>query len=217
MLKPITIAESEVGQAVEQAANTSIVNNVFKVMHGDYGNLFLSKYTTGKLAGPDEKNARGKSIEGQDKGIISAREIWAHGLKGFSVETVLEALERMVDQFPKFPPNLGEFKAICKACAPREVYRPAVPAIGMGQPLRSVYAAKAREIVAKHAAKAVQTAEASKPLPTGLNSLKQAIADAVATAGGNEAAELHRLDCLFARPLSAGLRRAAPAAVGAVA
>lgn len=198
MLKPIKFEAREVGQALNPAENASVVNNVFKVMHGDYGNLFLTKYTTGKLAGPGEVNARGKSIEGQDKGIISAREIWAHGLQGFSVETVLDALERMVDQYTKFPPNLGEFKALCKACAPRKAYRPAAPAIGMGQPLRSRYASQAREIVAKHTAKALQAAEASKPPLTGLNALKQAIADAVGTAGGNEAAELHRLDVMFA-------------------
>lgn len=198
MLKPITLAESEVGQVVEPAANTGIVNNVFKVLHGDYGNLFLSKYTTGKIAGPDEKNARGKSIAGQDKGIISAREIWAHGLRGFSVETVLEALERTVDQFPKFPPSLGEFRAVCKACAPREVYRPAVPAISMSQPLRSAYAARSREIVAKHRDKAMKVAEAAKPMPVGLDALKQAIADAAAAAGGDEAAELRRLDMMLA-------------------
>lgn len=199
MLNPITVAESEVGQAAEQAANTSIVTNVFKVLHGNYGNLFLSKYTTGKLAGPDEKNARGKSIAGQDKGIISAREIWAHGLQGFSVETVLEALERTIDQFPKFPPNLGEFRAICRACAPREVYRPDVPAIGMSQELRSARAARSREIVSRHKYQAVKAVAVATPPAPGLDALKQAIADAVATGGGDEAAALCRLDRMFPR------------------
>lgn len=197
MLKPITVTAGDVQQSARAAANEN-VGSVFKVLHGFYGNLFLSKFATGSLHGKDEKDADGKSIEGQDKGVISARGIWGHGLRDFDLATVKTALQRCLTAHPEFPPTLPQFVALCAACRIRVVHLHAVPAIGMGQPLRSQYAAAAREIVAKYAAKAAKAAEENKPPPTGLDALKQAIADAVRSAGGNEAAELRRLDLMFA-------------------
>ena len=185
MFKPAVVDIADVCQA-EPVQPKETVNNVFKVLHGFYGNLFLSKFANGLI-----------NDAGEDTGVISARGIWSHGLRSFTLGTVKTALARTLAAHPDYPPTFPQFVALCKACEPRESYRPAVPAIGMDQPLRSQYAAKAREIVAMHAAKAVQAAEADKPLPAGLDALKQAIADAVGTAGGNEAAELHRLDVMF--------------------
>ena len=186
MFKPAIVTISDVRQAQPDQPQ-DVVNSVFKVLHGFYGNLFLSKFANGLT-----------NAAGEDTGVISARGIWSHGLRTFTLDTVKTALARTMAAHPEYPPTLPQFVALCKACAPREAYRATVPAIGMGQPLRSQYAAKAREIVAKHAAKAAQAAEAAQPPPNGLDALKQAIADAVGAAGGNEAAELHRLDVMFA-------------------
>jgi hypothetical protein len=64
----------------------------------------------------------------------------------------------------------------------------------MSGELRSRYAAQARAINERHAAKQVAKVTGFKELPTGLDGLKQAIAGAVALAGGDEAATLRRLD-----------------------
>jgi len=193
MLKPLTLSVSDVSRAA-QADLADSANSVFKVLHGTYGNLFLNKYATGMLV-----DKPGDPRFGQDLGIISSRQVWAQGLKGFEGETIKEALLRCIELHPKFPPNLGEFVVICKACAPREVYRPAVPALGMSQALRSQRAARSREIVTRHRFQDIKAAAAAAPLVPGLDALKQAIADACACAGGNEAAELRRLDVMFAQ------------------
>ena len=132
-----------------QSIDQGVVNNVFKVFHGFYGNLFLMKFATGQLAGEGEVDAFGQSIEGQDKGVLSARQIWAHGLRAFDAQTVKTALSQCMDRNPEFPPSLPQLVAICAANKPRAVYKPEVSAIGMGQELRSQYAAKAREINAR--------------------------------------------------------------------
>jgi hypothetical protein len=178
----------------------AVVNNVFKVfkvLHGQYGNLFLAKFATGQLAGPGEVDSTGQSIEGHDKGIVTARQIWAYDLRTFDWATVETSLAQCIKRNPDFSPNLPQLLAICAANKPRAVYKPELPAIGMGQALRSKYAAQAREINARHAQKAMQKRLGTAGPVSGLNGLKQAIADAVANAGGDEAAELIRLDLLL--------------------
>lgn len=185
MFKPVIVSMADVCQAAPFQPQET-VNNVFKVLHGFYGNLFLSKFANGMLNAADE-----------DTGVISARGIWSHGLRTFTLDTVKTALSRTMAAHPEYPPTLPQFVALCKACAPREAYRAAVPAIGMSQALRSERAAKSREIVGRHRYQAVKAAYAAKPLPPGLDALKQAIADAVGAAGGDEAAELRRLDLML--------------------
>ena len=90
-----------------------------------------------------------------------------------------------MDAHPEYPPTLPQFVALCKACAPRAVYVESLPP------------ARPTPEIAKKALAAIRTAQATKPLPSGLDLLKQAIADAVGCAGGNEAAELARLDRMF--------------------
>lgn len=185
MFKPAVVNISDVRQAPQDQPH-DVVNSVFKVLHGFYGNLFLSKFANGML-----------NAAGEDTGVISARGIWSHGLRTFTLDTVKTALARTMASHPEYPPTLPQFVALCKACAPRAVYLASVPEIGMSQALRSTRAAKSREIVGRHRYQAVKAASAAKPLPPGLDALKQAIADAVGAAGGNEAAELRRLDVMF--------------------
>lgn len=186
MLKPITSSLGDLRQAIDQpAAAPELVNNVFKVFHGFYGNLFLSKFANGQL-----------NASGEDMGVISARQIWAHGLREFDLATVKNALLRCMEPHPEYPPTLPQFVALCKACAVR-VVKPMTAAIDMGQPLRSRYARQAREITAKHAGRVIEKNTGYFAIEPGLSGLKQAIANAVATAGGDEMQELKRFDRMF--------------------
>lgn len=186
MLKPIAVNAEQFGTAQPQA-DESIVNNVFKVFHGCYGNLFLSKFASGVL-----DNA------GRDRGVASARTVWAFSLRRFAEGTVVSALERCQTLHPEFPPSLPQFIAVCAACEPREVYRPA-NAIGMSDKLRSQYARQARSINEKHAERARRRVTGDKPLPASLDGLKQAVANAIGCAGGDEAGALLQLDRMFVR------------------
>lgn len=162
----------------EPATPNDTANNVFKVFHGFYGNLFLSKFVNGQTGS-----------DGVDQGVISARAIWAHGLRDFDLSTVKTALARVMDAHPEFPPTLPQFVQLCKACAPRPVYRDTLP------PPTVDYSEQARK--AKERLERMRAGMATKPLPDGLALLKQAIADAIGCAGGDEAAELARLDRMF--------------------
>jgi hypothetical protein len=190
MLKPIdpTAALRPQREPLAQQA----INNVFKVLHGFYGNLFLSKFATGEVDEDDEDKG--------DKGTNSARMVWAHGLREFDGNTVKLALARCLQHHPEYPPSLPQFVALCSACKPREVYRPAVlvPALEMSPELRE-------QRIREHREKADQLLRRMKDAPqeSGLTLLKQAIADAVRAAGGDEVAELLRLDRMLAPRVSA--------------
>ncbi len=168
MLKPIQY------DGVKPPAPVEAVNNVFKVLHGFYGNLFLSKFASGSL-----------DASGQDQGVVSARQIWAHGLRDMDSVTVKAALAQCVERHPEFPPSLPQFMSLCRANQPRKTFE--TKALPMSGALASQYAKKAREAAVKGIRR-----------HKGLDLLKQAIADAVGAAGGDEAAELNRLDRMFA-------------------
>lgn len=186
MFKPVALTADEIRTPTPPLPEQA-VNNVFKVFHGFYGNLFLSKFSTGEV-----------DAQGGDAGIVSARQIWGHGLRGIDAGTVKAALAQCMERHPEFPPSLPQFVALCRACQPRETYKPATPALEMGQGLKSAYSARAREINERHAQKAVDKATGYIALPQSLQGLKAAIANAVATAGGDEVATLRRLDQMLA-------------------
>ena len=179
MFKPAIVNLDSV-RAAAQAMPLETVNNVFKVFHGYYGNLFLSKFSTGVVE------------DGDDQGIANARRIWAYGLRGFDAQTVKEALRHCQQRHPEYPPSLPQFAALCSACRPREVYR--TLALSMGQELNSRYAREAREANARSLAKRAAAEIGYRELPDGLSGLIQAIADAVGVAGGDEAATMARLE-----------------------
>lgn len=186
MLKPMAV-NAEQFTAAQPQPDESIVNNVFKVLHGCYGNLFLSKFASGVL-----------DLKKRDLGVASARTVWAFKLRRFDEATVVRALDQCQERHPEFPPSLPQFLALCAACEPRKTYQP-TNAIGMSNELRSQYARQARAINAEHDARAVRRKTGFVALPDTLDGLKQAIASAVGEAGGNEAAELLRLDRMFVR------------------
>lgn len=191
------IAARAVGAASQEQRQDAVrvSNRVFKTLQGMYGSLFLSKFSTGKVL-----------PNGGDAGVISARDVWAVSLQRFDAGTVGTALDRVLTDFPEFPPSLPQFVALCHACRPREAYKPAANVIGMSQTLRSEYAAKAREINEKHAKRAVDKrlgAQADMGSDDGLDGLKSAIANAIATAGGDEVAALLRLDAMLSPKVAA--------------
>ena len=198
MFKDVSaIAERAVGAASQEQRQDAVrvSNRVFKTLQGMYGSLFLSKFSTGKVL-----------PNGGDAGVISARDVWAVSLQRFDAGTVGTALDRVLTDFPEFPPSLPQFVALCHACRPREAYKPAANVIGMSQTLRSEYAAKAREINEKHAKRAVDKrlgAQADMCSDDGLDGLKSAIANAIATAGGDEVAALLRLDAMLSPKVAA--------------
>lgn len=185
MLKPLD--PSAAGRPQREALPADAVNNVFKVLHGFYGNLFLSKFASGAL---DEN--------GDDKGIVSARQVWGHGLREFDVSTIKAALSRCIERHPEYPPSMPQFVALCVSCQVREVYKPERLALPMSGALRSRYVAEARARLEKARASMVERETGYIPLPRNLIGLKQAIGRAVACAGGDEAATLRRLDLMLA-------------------
>lgn len=184
MFKPLAAVLPGAEQSRPQPLPDEAVNNVFKVLHGFYGNLFFSKFATGQV----EREG------GEDQGIANARRIWAFGLREFDADTIRTALRQCQERHPEFPPSMPQFVALCAAAKPREAFRPAKPAIGMSQKLRSKYAAQARAINARHHEKALERKAGYIELPQTLDGLKQAIAHAVGCAGGDEVATLTRLD-----------------------
>lgn len=112
MFKPLTIdVDSIRAQASPRAAADENATSVFKVLHGFYGNLFLSKFASGQV-----------DNSGADEGVTSAKGIWAHGLRKYSAGVVKAALNQCLTDHPKFPPSLPEFVALCAAHQPRQTY-----------------------------------------------------------------------------------------------
>ena len=87
------------------------VKQLFMALHGCYGSVFLSKFSTGEL-----------DANGKDKGIRSAMLVWQADLADFPPDVVFQAARRAKEAHPKFPPNLPEFVVFCKAAMPRAVY-----------------------------------------------------------------------------------------------
>lgn len=172
----------------ETKVDKTLVTDVFVALHGFYGVLFISKFQTGEV---DE--------HGKDKGIVSAKKVWAYELSRFDRDTVAAAIESCKTEHKQYPPSLPEFLEHCKARTIRKTYKPAVPEIAMSEGLRSEYARRARAINEKHNQRAIDKKTGYVELPTGLDGLKQAIASAVGAAGGDEANELLRLDRIFAK------------------
>lgn len=182
MLKLANVTEEQI-RAGQPGPDEEDVKRVFMVLHGYYGSLFLSKFSTGMV-----------DSSGRDQGVANARRVWAHRLRNFDAQTIATALELCQRQHPEFPPALPQFVALCAAARPREVYRE----IGYEMPAgkRSAYAAQARAAIAAQTARRAGEVQGTQP-QTGLDALKTAIADAVRTAGGDEAAALVRLDQMF--------------------
>lgn len=171
-----------------KAESAQNAESVFMAFHGFYGSMFASKFAIGQLEG------------GMDLGVLNAKRTWAWGLRAFSNSTVKRALDSILsDPASKFKsqiPHLGEFCALCREFAPVATHKPSTLALETrpDPEARAARAARNREMVAKMRYKPDVEVEA---VP-GLDTLKQVVAQAVGLAGGDEAAELHRLDLMLA-------------------
>mgnify|MGYP000866527248 CR=1 FL=1 len=98
----------------EEAAESTLqtvsatVRKLFMLLHGSYGSLFTSKFTTGQMAGK------------YDKGMISAMKVWDAKLSRFSAAVVEEAAAMASKVHKDFPPNLPEFESLCESVVPRK-------------------------------------------------------------------------------------------------
>lgn len=185
-------AASSALQGVHAAARTAstddadtTVKRLFMFLHGLYGNLFLSKFATGDL-----------DAQGKDRGILSARMVWRAELARFNADTVMSAAQRCKEDHKDFPPNLGQFEAICRALQPRRMVNQTPPSnlVGMSAEARSAHSRRVREAAMAKLRARMDAETGHVAVEQDLCGLKQLVALAVATAGGDEVATLRRLD-----------------------
>jgi hypothetical protein len=149
------------------------------LLHGFYGNLLLSKFSTGEVDG-----------HGKDKGVRSAMKVWASGLQKYSFDVLASAVEKCKEKHKEYPPSLPQFIDLCEACMPRTTYfeRGGVPKVALSSDYLSV-----RSRVAREAAIYKVKMTLAKPVePGGVDVLRGLVAQAVALAGGDEVAALRR-------------------------
>ena len=176
---------------------SDVVNNIFKMLHGYYGNLFLSKFATGSL-----------DQDGHDRGIASGSTVWSHGIREFDTEVIGAALEQCIERHTEFPPSFPQFKALCKANQPRVTHRDQNLALPDRAP-RAANAAQVREMIDR--CRGTQDTDRGESVAdNGLDGLKLLIAEASSLAGGDEAATLVRLDVML--PTKAKPARSLPIA-----
>lgn len=104
------LAQQQIGGG-EPQRKTELAQHVFRVLHGMYGNLFLSKFATGQQNG-----------DGTDVGIESAKSIWGHCMAKYDMAVIREALASCLQSHPEFPPSLPQMLSLCEAKKPRATY-----------------------------------------------------------------------------------------------
>lgn len=166
----------------ERPPTGPVVRKLFLLLHGSYGNLFISKFSTGDL-----------DANGKDKGIRTAMMVWESALAKYEPKVIEAAAERLTTECPEFPPSLPQFEAICRACRPAKVWKPdeGPVKIGMSDELR---AERSRQIREEALARYRQQADGHVEVPEGLPGLQELVARAVSHAGGDEAAALRRMN-----------------------
>lgn len=167
-----TLAHEAVREAASQPRQrreaSPTVRKLFVLLHGAYGSVFLSKYSTGE-----------KNDEGSDKGVVAAMLVWDAALRKFAPDVVEAAAKRLMSEDPKFPPNLPQMEKVCEAVTPRKTYAeeaglPRLPAPAPAEPIKVDFGKKndgkdwARSIMARDAA-------GDKIRPYTLKSARQAL------------------------------------------
>lgn len=104
------LAQEGMHQA-QQRQESATIRKLFMVLHGAYGNQFIAKFSTGE-----------KDDEGRDKGIRVSMLVWDAALRKFAPDVIEAAAKRLMDEDPKFPPNLPQMEKVCTAITPRKTY-----------------------------------------------------------------------------------------------
>lgn len=157
-------------EGIQQAerGESITIRKLFAVLHGAYGNQFISKFATGE-----------KDEEGRDKGIRVAMKVWEQKLSKYPGDVIETAAGRVQADHAEFPPNLPQFEKLCEAAMPRKTYAeiaglPALPPPAPVAPMKVDYSKKndgkdwARAIMARSEA-------GDKIRPYTLTSAKQAL------------------------------------------
>jgi hypothetical protein len=133
-------AQKEHGQAMAR--------KVFQALHGMYGNSAFNRFAIGAM-----------NDQGEDKGVVSARNLWANALANVPVDLVLMALAKCQDKHVAYAPNLPEFQALIKSLMPssmaRSEYTAPRPKLGFTPALRAAEFDKIREMLKAANAKAM--------------------------------------------------------------
>lgn len=101
------IAERAMALADTKPAASTETKQLFMMLHGMYGNLFVSKFATGEL-----------NDNGKDKGILSAMKVWEAALKKYFRDDnsiIAAAVEACKTKHVEYPPSLPQFVVLCEA------------------------------------------------------------------------------------------------------
>ena len=97
-LNQISLGSLERSRQISQQKtplNEKLINRVFAVMLIKYTHKWASQF-------PDEEF------------IDEAKKVWAMDLSMLSADQLKIGLDTVIDQYPEWPPTVGQFKALCK-------------------------------------------------------------------------------------------------------
>lgn len=109
---------------MQQQLPTEWVEKIFMRLHGRFGNAFFDKFRVGQL-----------NADGEDIGILNAKQVWAEELAHLSVERIKKGLAAKFE----YAPSADDF---IQACSP-------VPACHRDPNILALPKPKADEQVAK--------------------------------------------------------------------
>lgn len=128
-----TLATSEANRVRSAAAAggeplqvSPVIRKLFVLLHGTYGNLFISKFSTGE-----------KDADGRDKGIRAAMKVWEAKLGQYPADIVEAAAGRVGAESPEYPPSLPQFEKVCQAVTPRKTYAQEMGLVRLPAPERN--------------------------------------------------------------------------------
>jgi hypothetical protein len=85
---------------MQQQLPTEWVERIFMRLHGRFGNAFFDKFRVGQL-----------NADGEDIGILNAKQVWAEELANLSVERIKKGLAAKFE----YAPSADDF---IQACSP---------------------------------------------------------------------------------------------------
>lgn len=86
-------------QSASQTLPAKWVEEIFKRLHGRFGNVFLAKWACAQL-----------NAAGEDIGVVNAKTVWGSELRGYTPDELKRGLSAKFD----YPPGCDEFQAACR-------------------------------------------------------------------------------------------------------